>query len=131
MYKLIIGNVRITIMDDKISREKAIEAAKKAISEANQQGKLLGHIEVSFDGEELLIHTTERTGHRASRKTIKLSMLDAIGSAVKEKLYPTGAFAVQDLWFDTDTSQEWRGEIVDVTRDEILEQFQKWMKTQN
>lgn len=130
MYKLIIGNVRITVTGDKIPREQAIESAKQAISTANKQGKLLSHIEISDDGgEDLAIHITEKTGYKASRKTIKQSMLDGISSAVKEKLYPTGAFAVKDLWFDTDTAQEWRGETVNVTRDEIFEQFQNWLKT--
>ena len=129
MYKLIIGNVRISVTGDKIPREQAIETAKQAISVAHKQGKLLSHIEIDTNGEELITHTTEKTGYKAARKTIKQSMLDGIGAAVKEKLYPTEAFAVKNLWFDTDTGQEWRGETVNLTRDEIFQQFNAWLET--
>lgn len=129
MYKLIIGNVRITVSDDTIGREQAATAARQAISIAQTQGKSISHIEVS-DGEAgLEVKTTERAGSRVSRKTIKHSMLDGMCSAIHEKLYPSGNFSNKDVWYDGDTGQEWHGSEVDNTRDDLAAKFEAWMKT--
>ena len=49
MYKLIIGNVRVTVDNDSIKREQAAAYAKQAIAAAGQQGKLLSHVAREFD----------------------------------------------------------------------------------
>jgi hypothetical protein len=129
MYKLIIGNVRITVSDDTIGREQAATAARQAISLAQSQGKGISHIAIKIGENGLDVKTTEKIGHRVSRKTIKHSMLDGMHYAITEKLYPSGNFTNKDSWFDSDTGQEWRGSEVDSTRDELVAKFEAWMKT--
>ncbi|VBB06792.1 Hypothetical protein LUCI_2028 [Lucifera butyrica] len=129
MYKLIIGNVRVTILEDKINRNEATEAAKKAIMEANRHGKLLCHIEIDQDEQGLKIATTEKSGAKLLRKTLKQSMLDGMYAAIQEKLFPTNAFTPKDVWFDGDTGQEWRGNECSSVRDELLKKFEEWMKS--
>ncbi|SEO33490.1 hypothetical protein [Propionispora vibrioides] len=126
MYKLIIGNVRITVHDDDITRQAAADAAKQAIHTSGQQGKLLSLIELRTTADGIDVQTTEKTGNRLARKTIKQSMLDGILNAAREKLIPTAAFTSKDVWFDSDTGQEWRGAEVDSTRGELLLQLEKW-----
>ena len=129
MYKLIIGNVRITVSDDTIGREPAATAARQAISIAQSQGKSISHIEISAGEEGLEVKSTERLGNRSSRKTIKHSMLDGMYCAIQEKLYPSGNFSSKDVWYDGDTGQEWHGSEVDTTRDDLMEKFEAWKKT--
>lgn len=127
MYKLIIGNVRITVYDDTITREEATVTAKEAIYEAGTQ-KPLSHIELQLGPGGIEVKTTEKTGSRAMRKTVKHSMLDGMLAAVKEKLSPATAFSNKELWIDGDTGQEWRGSEVASTRDELLAKFEEWTK---
>jgi len=129
MYKLIIGNVRITVSDDTISREQAATAARQAISLAQNQGKLISHIAISAGETGLEVKHIEKIGHRVTRKTIKQSMLDGMHHAINEKLYPSGNYSNIDSWFDSDTGQEWRGSEVDNTRDDLVAKFETWMKT--
>lgn len=128
MYKLIIGNVRVTV-GDHITRDVAITAAKKALAEANAQGKFLSHIELFMEDKELQIVTSEKPGTKVAKKTIKQSMIDAMTTAILEKLYPSGAFANKDLWFDNDTGQEWWGCEVETMRSTLVEKFNEWKKT--
>lgn len=107
MYKLIIGNVRITVLGDGVSREEAATMARQAIATASQQGKLLSHIEISADDNGPEVKTTEKVGHKIIRKTIRQSMLDGINQSAREKLYPNDTFIGKDAWFDGDTGQEW------------------------
>lgn len=129
MYKLIIGNVRVTVSEDSIERNQATAAARQAIAAAGQQGKLLSLVEVYLSDSGLEIKTTEKTGSAVARKTIKQSMLDGIHSAIKEKLYPTGTFSNKDSWYDSDTGQEWRGTEVEAARSDLLAKFEEWMKS--
>ncbi|HWR41523.1 hypothetical protein [Sporomusa sp.] len=129
MYKLIIGNVRVTVDDDSIKREQAAAYAKQAISTAGQQGRLLSHVELSSGPDGIEVATTEKAGCRTIRKSIKQSMLDGIFDAAKEKLYPTGNFSQKDLWFDSETGQEWRGVEVDTARGEVLAKLEEWIKS--
>lgn len=129
MYKLIIGNVRVTVDDDSIKREQAAAYAKQAISAAGQQGKLLSHVELSAGPDGIEVSTTEKAGCRMIRKTIKQSMFDGILDATKEKLYPSGTFYQKDSWFDSDTGQEWRGVEVDTARTEVLAKLEEWIKS--
>lgn len=129
MYKLIIGNVRITVSDDSISREQAAAAARQAINTAHQNGKVLSHVEISADDTGIQVSTTEKSGCRSTRKTLKQSVLDDMLSTFKEKLYPTDTFSNKDVWFDGDTGQEWRGAEVDNVKSELISKFEEWMKT--
>lgn len=129
MYKLIIGNVRVSVLDDGISRTDAAAAAKKAIAAASRQGKLLSLVEVSAGSDGLAVKSTEKVGSRSARKTIKQSMLDGAYSAIREKFNPSGTFTQKDVWYDSDTGQEWTGEAVQVAREELLLQFENWKKT--
>lgn len=126
MYKLIIGNVRITVSDDTISHEQATAVARQAISTAHSQGKILSHVEISAGETGLDVNPTEKAGNRVTRKTIKQSMLDGMHVAIQEKLYPTGTFSNKDLWFDGDTGQEWSGNAVSDARDEVMKAFEDW-----
>lgn len=129
MYKLIIGNIRITVSDDKISREQAAAAARQSILTAQSQGKIISHIAINAGETGLEVKHTEKIGHRVTRKTIKHSMLDGMHYAINEKLYPSGNYSNKDSWFDSDTGQEWRGSEVDNTRDDLVAKFEAWMKT--
>ena len=126
MYKLIIGNVRITVSDDTISHEQAATVARQTISSAHNQGKTLSHIEISMGETGLSVIPTEKSGHRATRKTIKQSMLDGMHAAIQEKLYPTDTFSNKDLWFDGDTGQEWTGIAVVDAKEEVMKAFEEW-----
>lgn len=129
MYKLIIGNVRITVSDDSIGREQATAAARQAISSANQQGKSLSHVEIYASDSGVEVKTTEKIGAKVARKTIKQSMLSGMHAAIKEKLNPTGTFANKDVWYDGDTGQEWHGHECKCAREELIAKFEEWMKT--
>ncbi|MDF2568522.1 MAG: hypothetical protein K0R55_126 [Sporomusa sp.] len=129
MYKLIIGNVRVSVNDDSIKREQAAAYAKQAIFAAGQQGKLLSHVELSAGPDGIEVATTEKAGCRMIRKNIKQSMFDGILDAAKEKLYPTGTFSQKDSWFDSETGQEWRGIEVDTARTEVLAKLEEWIKS--
>ena len=131
MYKLIIGNVRVTVDDDSIKREQAAAYAKQAISAASQQGKLLSHVGLNAGPDGIEVTTTEKAGCRMIRKTIKQSMLDGILDATQEKLYPSGTFSQKDSWFDSETGQEWRGEEVATARAEVLSKLEEWIKSTN
>ncbi|MGL5513628.1 MAG: hypothetical protein ACRDBM_10405 [Sporomusa sp.] len=131
MYKLIIGNVRVTVNDDSIKREQAAAYAKQAISVAGQQGKLLSHVDLSDGPDGIEVATTEKTGCRMIRKTIKQSMLDGILSAAKEKFYPSGAFSQKESWFDSETGQEWRGVEVETARADVLARLEDWINSVN
>jgi hypothetical protein len=129
MYKLIIGNVRVTVTDDGIDRLEAAALAREAVAAAARQGKLVSQIEIGTGEAGPTVATTERTGSPGVRKTVRQSMLDGIRATVQEKLYPTHAFASKDAWFDADTGQEWYGVSVDEARDEIMAKLDAWLKT--
>lgn len=129
MYKLIIGNVRITVTEDDIGRDQAAGAAREAIAAANRQGKLLSHVEISLGASGLNVKTTEKSVNRTVRKTIKQSMLDSMLAAAREKLYPTSMFSNKDAWFDSDTGQEWHGEAINEAKEDLLKAFADWAKT--
>ena len=129
MYKLVIGNVRINVAEDNISRNDAIQAAKKAIAEAGRKGKILSSVHIRLGSCGLETDTTEKTGAKAVRKTIKHSMADGMLAAVKEKLSPSSPYGQKDVWVDGDTGQEWRGSEVETSRDELIAKFEEWLKT--
>lgn len=129
MYKLIIGNVRITVLGEDINRDQAAILARQAIAEASRQGKLLSHVEISSGEYGPEVKINEKVGHKVNRKTIKQSMLDSVYAAARERLFPNNAFASKDSWFDGDTGQEWFGEAVDTAREEVMAKLEAWIKT--
>lgn len=129
MYKLIIGNVRVTVLGDDINRDQAATMVRQAIAAASRQGKLLSHVEICSGEYGPEIKTSEKTGHKVVRKTIKQSMLDSAHAAVRERLFPSNAFTSRDSWFDGDTGQEWFGDSVDLAREEIMVKLEAWIKT--
>lgn len=129
MYKLIIGNVRVTVEDDAIDRLEAAALAREAVAAAARRGKLVSHIEIGAGDEGPRVEVTERAVSATVRKTVKQSMLDGVCAAAREKLFPTHAYAAKDTWIDADTGQEWHGSSVDEARQEIMAKLEEWIKT--
>ncbi|EGO63289.1 hypothetical protein [Acetonema longum] len=131
MYKLIIGNIRISVLNDQLERQQAIHAANEAINTAKRNGKLLSHIEIDADETGCVdVKITEKANLRSSRKTIRQSMLDGIQAAVHEKLYPAAnSFANSEIWFDDETGQQWHGSEVENAREQLMAHFADWVKT--
>lgn len=129
MYKFIIGNVRISVIDDSISHDQAINAARQAILTANNENKMLSHIELNASDDGIEVNTTERVGTKLLRKSLKQSLLDGMLRAVNEKLVPTETYGTKENWYDSDTGQEWHGELVSETKDELLKAFEEWSAT--
>jgi hypothetical protein len=129
MYKLIIGNVKVTVADDGLDRLEAAALAREAVAAAARQGKLIGHIDINAGEDGPVVETTLRAGSPAAHRTIRQSMLDAVRAAAQEKLFPTSIFASKDSWFDADTGQEWYGEEVETARQEIMAKLAEWLKT--
>ena len=128
MYKLIIGNVKISVLNDKIKHQEAIQAAKQAIHQAAAQGKLFSQIEIDVSDNGLIVQTTEKNICRSLRKTLHQSLMDGILLTIKEKMYPTSTFLPKDLWIDPETGQEWRGAIVESTKDKVIQELAAWVK---
>ncbi len=129
MYKLIIGNVRVSVLSDDIKRPEATDAAKRAIAAAQQSGKLLSLVEIAPGPEGLEVVTTEKSGNRSIRKTLRQSMLEGTLIAAKEKFYPSSAFSQKESWFDPDTGQEWSGREVEMARENILAELEQWIQS--
>lgn len=62
MYKLIIGNVRVTVHDDATPRPAAISAAQDAVQKAARSGKQLSQIDVYQTEDGIRVKTTEKVG---------------------------------------------------------------------
>ncbi len=129
MYKLIIGNVRVTVEDDALDRLEAATLAREAVAAAARRGKLVSHIEIGAGDEGPRVEVTERAVSATVRKTVKQSMLDGVCAAAREKLFPTHTYAAKETWVDADTGQEWYGEAVDEAREEIMAKLEEWAKT--
>lgn len=128
MYKFIIGNVRISVVDDDISHDQAINTARQAILTAGNQNKLLSHIEINKSEDGIEVNTTERSGAKMLRKSLKQSVLDSMFATMQTKLNPTDSFTTKDIWYDNDTGQEWRGAEVAEIRQDLLSKFEEWYK---
>lgn len=128
MYKFIIGNVRISVVDDDISHDQAINTARQAILTAGNQNKLLSHIEINKSEDGIEVNTTERSGAKMLRKSLKQSVLDSMFATMQTKLNPTDSFTNKDIWYDNDTGQEWRGAEVAEIRQDLLSKFEEWYK---
>lgn len=125
MYKLIIGNVRITVHDDATPRQTAITAAQDAVQKAGRSGKQLSQIDIYQTDAGINVKTTEKAGMRSSRKTLKQSMYDSILAAAKETLASSPS---QEGWMDDESGQQWHGVEVEATRNQILTELSAWLK---
>lgn len=129
MYKLIIGNVRVSVTDDSITHVQAIQAARKAIAAALTDNKYLSHIELLQNGDEIETVVTERTGSTGGKKTLKQSMLDSIIQNITEKLLPPAeSMTRSDYWQDSETGQEWRGSEVKELRRQMADKLADLVK---
>jgi hypothetical protein len=126
MYKLILGNVRITIHDDATPRDKAIAAAQEAVQKAGRTGKHLSQIDIYQTDDEISVKTTEKVGSRSSRKTLKQSMYDSVQMAAKETL--VSSTTGLDSWTDEDSGQQWHGSEVEGVRSQVLTELCAWLK---
>jgi hypothetical protein len=131
MYKLIMGNTRITVLSDNIKNNRAALAAREALAAAERKGNLLSHIEISLDESgNIQVNTTEKSHGKISRKTLKQSMLDGMSLAIQEKFFPSSGFTQKDIWYDNDTGQEWYGEECSLAREAIMKKFVEWIAEQ-
>lgn len=128
MYKLIIGNVRISVHDDSTPRDKAIAAAQEAVQKAGRTGKHLSQIDIFQTDGEISVKTTERAGARSNRKTLKQSMYDSVLAAAKEKLSAGQGSAGLEMWSDDESGQQWHGAEVEAARNQILTELTAWLK---
>jgi hypothetical protein len=126
MYKLIIGNVRVTVHDDATPRPAAIAAAQDAVQKAGRTGKQLSQIDVYQTEDGVRVKTTEKVGTRSNRKTLKQSMYDSVLAAAKETLKSGGSG--HDTWFDDDSGQQWHGTEVESVRNQIFAELSAWLK---
>lgn len=126
MYKLIIGNVRITVHEDSISRDCAVTAAQEAVRTAGRVGKHLSQIDIYLTEEGISVKTTEKVNTRSNRKTLKQSMYDSIMSAAKETLASSSSGS--DRWVDDDSGQQWHGSEVEAVRNQVLSELGGWLK---
>lgn len=129
MYKLIIGNTRVSVLADNIKNDLAAAAAREALAAANRNGKSLSMIEIDVnESGNLRVNTVERAASKSIRKTIKQSLLDGLNAAIREKLFPTDTFTPKDAWYDSETGQEWHGETVNTAKEDVIHEFEEWSK---
>lgn len=126
MYKLIIGNTRVTVHDDTISRMAAVAAAQEAVQSAARSGKQLSQIDIQQTADGLHVDTVEKSGIRSCRKTVKQSMIDCIITSASETLCANGTSS--DNWLDPDSGQQWHGSEVETVRKQLLASLDAWSK---
>lgn len=127
MYKLILGNTRVTVADDTIRRADATLAARRAICEAKSDGRQLSHIEIRQVGDELTCEVTARAGSSSMRKTLHQSIRDSLVATLTESFFPNSTFEDSRFWQDSDTGQEWSGQIVLVAKEDVLKEVRTWL----
>lgn len=131
MYKLILGNTRVTVHDDSIRRTDATVCARQALTEAKANGKQLSHIDIRQTDGNLTYEVTARTGSSIARKTLHQSIRDSLVATLTDSFFPTGTFEDSRFWQDTDTGQEWSGQIVLVAKEDILKEVRTWLAEQH
>ena len=127
MYKLILGSTRITVHDDSISRAEASRCARQALKEARSSGQQLSHIDIRQGTSGLITETTTRPQMSAARKTLHQSIRDSLVTTLEGSFFPTGTFQDNRFWQDSDTGQEWSGELVISAKEDILEEVRAWL----
>lgn len=127
MYKLILGNTRVTVHDDKIKRGDATLRARQVLNEAKSSGKQLSHIDIRLIDGTLTCEVTARTGASLARKTLHQSIRDSLVTTLTDSFFPTNTFEDSRFWQDADTGQEWNGQIVLVAKEDILKEVRTWL----
>lgn len=127
MYKLILGNTRVTVHDDTIRRGDATIKARQAIYEAKSDGKQLSHIDIRQEGATLTCEVTARAGKSLARKTLHQSIRDSLIATLTESFFPSSTFEDSRFWQDSDTGQEWSGQIVLVAKEDVLKEVRTWL----
>lgn len=127
MYKLILGNTRVTIHDDKIRRSDATLCARQALNEAKSNGKQLSHIDIRQIDGTLTCEVTVRANSTTARKTLHQSIRDSLVATLTDSFFPASTFEDSRFWQDPDTGQEWSGQIVLVAKEDILKEVRTWL----
>ena len=131
MYKLILGSTRITVHDDTISRAEASLCARQALKEAKSSGHQLSHIDIRQGESGLRTETTTKPQLSTARKTLHQSIRDSLVATLSDSFFPTGTFQDNRFWQDSDTGQEWSGQVVISAKEDILEEVRTWLAEQN
>lgn len=127
MYKLILGSARITVHDDTIPRSEASHCARQALQEARSSGHQLSHIEIRRGEGGLITETTTRPQVSTARKTLHQSIRDSLVATLEGSFFPTDTFQDDRFWQDSDTGQEWSGQVVLTAKKDILEEVRTWL----
>ena len=131
MYKLILGSTRITVHDDTISRAEASLCARQVLKEAKSSGHQLSHIDIRQGENGLRTETTTKPQLSTARKTLHQSIRDSLVATLTDSFFPTGTFQDNRFWQDSDTGQEWSGQVVISAKEDILEEVRTWLADQN
>lgn len=127
MYKLILGNTRVSVHDDKIRRADATLRARQALNEAKASGKQLSHIDIRQIDGILTCEVTARPNSTTARKTLHQSIRDSLVATLTDSFFPASTFEDSRFWQDPDTGQEWSGQIVLVAKEDILKEVRTWL----
>lgn len=127
MYKLILGNTRITVHDDHICRSDASACARQALRDARAAGKQLSHIDISLIDSGLTAEVTTKSASAVVRKTLHQSIRDSLVSTLQDSFFPSSTFQDSRYWQDSDTGQEWSGQLVLTAKEDILEEVRTWL----
>jgi len=127
MYKLILGSTRITVHDDNISRAEASLCARQALKDAKSSNRQLSHIDIRRGEKGLITETTARPQMSSARKTIHQSIRDSLIATLQNSFFPAGTFQDNRFWQDSDTGQEWSGQVVIAAKEDILEEVRTWL----
>lgn len=131
MYKLILGSTRITVHDDNIPRTEASLCARQALQEAKSSGHQLSHIDIRRGEKGLITETTTKPQVSTARKTLHQSIRDSLVATLEGSFFPTGTFQDNRFWQDSDTGQEWSGDVVISAKEDILEEVRTWLAERN
>ncbi len=131
MYKLILGSTRITVHDDNIPRTEASLCARQALKEAKSSGHQLSHIDIRRGEKGLITETTTKPQLSTARKTLHQSIRDSLVATLSDNFFPTGTFQDNRFWQDSDTGQEWSGQVVISAKEDILEEVRTWLAERN
>lgn len=129
MYKLILGNTRITVHDDQIRRSDASSCARQALQEAKANGQQLSQIDIRRTESGLVAEVTTKPHSAVIRKTLHQSIRDSLVATLSDSFFPSSTFQDSRFWQDSDTGQEWSGQIVLTAKEDILEEIRTWLSS--
>lgn len=126
MYKLILGNTRVTVHDDHIRRSEASACARQALAEAKAGGQQLSQIDIRLTDSGLITEVTAKPHTTTIRKTLHQSIRDSLAATLSDSFFPDSTFQDSRYWQDSDTGQEWSGQLVLTAKEDILEEIRTW-----